>query len=183
MAGHSKVAKSTGKRKRSTRKKSNKALMRDLRSRANLEALDLNTDRFREISPETALQECLDRAFAYLRFYASEADKLPADKIWRDTIAGRIPHEAIRAEKDMRAEVAYLAGRALDIGLETRKVQLGERAADMLTDFIESVMEEVGLNAEQRRKLGPAIRHHLPVVEGTTTTPSPAALPAGRKAA
>lgn len=158
--------------------------MRDLRSRANLQALGTTEDRLKDISPTLALQECLDRAYAYMLFYANEAAKLPESEIWRDTLSGKIPHETIRAERDARAEVAYLAGRALDIGIEEKKVQLAEAAAAMIANLVESVMDEVGLTADQRKRVGPAIRHQLSDIDGEAKpATSPAALPAGRKVA
>lgn len=161
--------------KRSTRngkkKKRNKALMRELRQRAVTE-VENRDSLFRDVSPEDALQTVLNNAHAMMLFYEEEAGKVKKSELWRDTISGRIPHEAIRAAQQSRAEVAHLAGRAIDLGLELRKVNLAERNADILTVFIESVMNEVGLNPAQRRKLGPAIRL---TIANMAQEPSPAA--------
>jgi hypothetical protein len=58
---------------------------------------------------------------------------------------------------------------ALDIGIEEAQLKLAEREADMVSDYLEAVISDLSLTPDQRRKLGPAMRRHLELIEGTAT--------------
>jgi hypothetical protein len=141
----------------------NSRLMRDMKARA---ALDPSRPAFNDVSPEQALQETLDRAYSWMIYWATVADKLSIEDRWRSTINGKIPHEAIRAEAEYRQEVAYLAARALDLGIAERQVALNERTAAALVGVLDQAMDAAGLNKDQRRALGAGLRE---AIEGTAT--------------
>jgi hypothetical protein len=58
---------------------------------------------------------------------------------------------------------------ALDIGIEEAQLKLAEREADMVSDYLEAVISDLSLTPDQRRKLGPSMRKHLELIEGTAT--------------
>lgn len=145
----------------------NSRLMRDMKSKA---ARDPSKPVFKNIAPEEALQETLDRAYSWMIYWATAADKLSIEDRWRSTINGKIPHEAIRAEAEYRQEVAYLAARALDLGIAERRVALEERTANALIGVLDAAMDAAGLNKTQRRALGAGLRE---AIEGQATERDP----------
>jgi hypothetical protein len=56
---------------------------------------------------------------------------------------------------------------ALDIGIEEAQLTLAEREADMVSHYLEAVISDLSLTPEQRRQIGPAMRRHLELIEGT----------------
>lgn len=148
----------TSKGKPKRRKTARRLLLREMREMATVDVL--NRD-FMQVSPEDALQECLNRAYEYMLVFARMAETIPKDKLFRETINGEILHPVIRAESEVRAEVAYLAAKSMDLGLAERQVQLSERTTDIFSEVIEAVMTQIGLNETQRQAVGPALREQM----------------------
>jgi hypothetical protein len=58
---------------------------------------------------------------------------------------------------------------ALDIGIEEAQLKLAEREADMVSHYLEAVLTDLSLTPEQYKRLGPSMRRHLELIEGTAT--------------
>lgn len=62
--------------------------------------------------------------------------------------------------------VAKYAATAVNMGVAERQVRLAEQQTKLMQRLLEGVMGELELTPEQRRKVGPAIRSQLDVIEG-----------------
>jgi hypothetical protein len=58
---------------------------------------------------------------------------------------------------------------ALDIGIEEAQLKLAEREADMVSHYLEAVLTDLSLTPEQYKRLGPSMRRHLELIEGTVS--------------
>jgi hypothetical protein len=58
---------------------------------------------------------------------------------------------------------------ALDIGIEEAQLKLAEREADLVSHYLEAVLTDLSLTPDQRKKLGPSMRRHLELIEGTVS--------------
>jgi hypothetical protein len=61
--------------------------------------------------------------------------------------------------------VSSYAANATAMGLDAKLAQLAETQTRLVTELIEGVMNEIGLTPEQRKKLGPAIRSNMTMIE------------------
>jgi hypothetical protein len=76
------------------------------------------------------------------------------------------PHVWYRLRENKLLQVAKVAKMATDMGVSERMANLAAEQTAMMGEFLEEVVEAVGLTKEQRKLLGPAIREALPTIEG-----------------
>lgn len=62
--------------------------------------------------------------------------------------------------------MAKYARMAAEMGVEERTIALAERQSKYITDFVEQVLEDIELTPRQHKRLGPAMRRHLELLEG-----------------
>lgn len=121
-----------------------------------------NSEPVRGVDPYDAVQECLENAVGHMRMFQSIADELdPETELWRDTIAGRLPHEAIRALERTRIEVNQIAAGMIKLGLDERRQKVDEAKVAMLGAALALAADDAGLGAADKRKLGAALRSRL----------------------
>lgn len=108
--------------------------------------------------PYEVIQEALENGLGYMRMYQAIVDDLTEDDLWRDTMVGRVPHEAIRALRDVRVEVSQLSAAAIKLGLDERRQRLDEAKVAMLGAAIREAAMRAGLKDSDTRRLGSALR-------------------------
>ena len=129
------------------------------------------------VSTADALQECLDRAVALLRFATDQVDQLTADvpddvlsslPVQDDPLFEVIknpqgpdliqPHRYILMEKEARMEVEKLAAMMTQLGIAERVVRVREAEAALLVAAVRDAAVDAGLTHDQVRALGEALR-------------------------
>lgn len=153
----------TKKQKAARRKRRNeqRKLLREARAITGLTAEDLG-----RIDPVQAIQATLDRSYAQLVVAATEADNLPADELWRDTMVGRIPNEWIRLEGELRKEVQNIAGKMLQLDIDDRKAHAAELIAAAMAPVLEGVFKDLKLSDKQKARARESLGNHLRLLEG-----------------
>jgi hypothetical protein len=122
------------------------------------------------------MDEVLRRAVGHFRFAAAQVDKLPLDQAFTLSIdaQGNIVHKEhwwIQAERACREEVSDLALRMSGLDIDARRVAIAEAQAVLMTRALQSAIESIGLNPEQRRALGPALRQARAMLVGEQAEP------------
>jgi hypothetical protein len=132
------------------------------------------------ISTADALQECLDRAVALLRFASNQIDNLLIDA--PDDLANLgyeedplfevitnpqgpdtlLPHRYLKMEEEARREVEKLAAMMTQLGIAERVVRVEEAKAALIVAAIRESALEAGISHDQVRLLGAALRRRLP---------------------
>lgn len=118
------------------------------------------------IDPGAALQLTLDRAVSMLTFAGAKADALNEDEITVHTAFGPVDHQWIRLERELRQEVAGIAARMVQIGIAEHHLRLKEAQATLLLQAILAAARDAGIPRDKVKRLGPALRTHLEVVQG-----------------
>jgi hypothetical protein len=118
------------------------------------------------VTTADAMQECLDRAVALFRFAASKVDELSDDDLYL-TVRGpngaesRIPHQFVEMETEARLEIEKLAAMMTQLGIAERTVRIEEAKAALVIAAIRDAAIDVGLDNDQIRLLGQAIRTRI----------------------
>jgi hypothetical protein len=115
--------------------------------------------------PTEAVQMVLDRAVAIHQYAAVKAEGLTQEQFWRETMMGRIPHEWVRFEADMRREVLNVAGRMLQLDIAGRQANAAEVLASTLAPVLEGIFSELKLTPEQREQAPALLRRELEALE------------------
>jgi hypothetical protein len=148
-------------RRRKKRRNENRKLLREVNRVAAMEAVVE-----RDVDPADALQDVLDAAVARLHVAMAHANELDEDEVFRDTMMGKIPNEWLRLEKDLRSEVAVLAGRMIGLNIAGRQANAAEALATAIAPVLSGVFDGLGLTAAQKRKAPELVREHLQLIEG-----------------
>lgn len=140
------------------------------------------------ISTGDALQECLDRAVALMRFAQQQVDQLPYnDTVPTDPDTG-LPllaslsyqddplyevidnpqgpdvvqrHRYLLMETEARVEVEKLAAMMTQLGIAERVVRVEEAKAALLIAAVRDAAISAGFDHDDVRKLGEALRHRV----------------------
>lgn len=139
------------------------------------------------ISTAQALQECLDRAVALLRFAAQQVDNLAwppgydphdadalslgdlppeQDPMWvvvvNDQGPDQIrPHRYVTMEREARLEVEKLAAMMTQLGVAERVVRVEEAKAALMVAAVREAAMEAGFDHDAIRLLGAALRKRI----------------------
>lgn len=142
-----------------------------------------------DVSPIDALANAMKIAAGEVRYCTEQIARLSDEELFERptrTVYAEMPSggwEMVEEARDAEVisrwhqlrsaamdRMARYAKMALDVGLEERQQALHEKQAALIARFFESVMNEVELSDEQRKLLGPTMRRHLELIEGTATT-------------
>ena len=159
MAGRPQTRKNRRKGRRLGPKTKQRALLKDALRKSAIEAPDM------QAVPDEALQAVLDRTYSMLAFAMKKVDRLNGTELWRNTREGRVPNEWIRLEQDLRAEVAYISGRMIDLNIEGRKANAAELMASAIAPVLKRILSELELTDEQRKAAPRIVRQHLTLLE------------------
>ena len=122
----------------------------------NRSASELGSD------PVAILQEVLDGAVADLRYAQTRVDELPEDQLFRDSvIEGRVPSEWVNLRDKYRAELERMCNSMVRAGIADRAVQIREAEAVLMIGAIQQAALDIGLDGEQVRELGAALRQRF----------------------
>jgi hypothetical protein len=119
-----------------------------------------------DIDPAQALQWQVNRLMDLCRHAASKVDELPEDELTIMTQFGPVDHHWVRLEGRYRQELGALCVQVERVGLAERLVRLEEAKAQLLVRAITEAAREVGISRDKVRKLGPALRTQLRLVQG-----------------
>lgn len=133
------------------------------------------------ISTAQALQECLDRAVALLRFTADQVDSLfidfptdlplseldpEDDPLYEVTHNEQGPdvvrlHRYVLWEREARLEVEKLAAMMTQLGVAERVVRVEEAKAALMVAAVREAAMEAGIPHDQVKMLGAALRRRI----------------------
>jgi hypothetical protein len=119
------------------------------------------------VTPSEAVVGTLELVAGQLAYATLKVGELPEDKMFVNTIQGKVPHHWIQMQGTLQERIVKFAGAAASMGVAERKVDLLEAQTKMMGELLEGVMKDVGLSAAQRKKVGPAIRNNLALIEGS----------------
>ncbi len=71
----------------------------------------------------------------------------------------------VRWQERLMDKVAKYAATAVNMGVQERQIKLAEEQTRLMAQLLEGVMSEVDLTPAQRKRVGPAIRNQLAIVE------------------
>jgi hypothetical protein len=137
------------------------------------------------ISTADALQQCLDRAVSLLRFAQDQVDEIIPES-WQlpegyDSIS-QLPveqdplfevtpnpngaptvrrHRYLEMEAEARTEVEKLAAMMTQLGIAERVVRVQEAQAALMISAVRDAAMMIGLDNDQIRELGAALRHRV----------------------
>lgn len=117
-------------------------------------------------SPGEAIAGVLNLAVSRLMYVNAQVQALKEEEIWTGESEERL-NKWLRWEDRLSDKVAKYAGTAVSMGVAEREVAVKEAQTLLVGKFIEAVLEEVGLTAKQRKKVGPAIRQKAPLLLGS----------------
>lgn len=150
------VPSTTGKERTARRKAEGKAVAQTKRNRRLLaqvhhEAREVALAGKRIPSdPADAVQEVLDAMLAMWRHAWLEVQTLEETDYWRETIAGKIPHEWIREHERLGLQIVHVASKATAMGVAERRVRLDEAKAILFAGIVDTVMKEFNVPQDQR---------------------------------
>lgn len=126
------------------------------------------------VSTADALQECLDRAVAYMRFAADKVDSLMVDDLEQGEDDGffvtRVnaqggttiePNRWYKMEREARLEVERLAAMMTQLGIAERVVRVREAEAALVVAAVREAAIEANIPHDQVRELGAALRRRV----------------------
>lgn len=126
-------------------------------------------------SMESMLEDLRNRAYALWRYAAAEVDALPEDEFWVRKVDAQFnvvvePNKWVQYEAACRAELEDLGVKLIGLGLEERRVRIEEAEAEVVTKFLDAVLDGLNLTEAQQQALPVAIDRALPVIEGRAVT-------------
>lgn len=139
------------------------------------------------ISTGDALQQCLDRAVALWNFAASQVDALEiaddpnvpaAEDGFFEVVDNPQGPDVVTAnrwyvmEREARLEIEKLAAMMTQLGIAERVVRVEEAKAALLVAAVRDAAMEAGLDHDQVRALGVALRHRVEQGLGQEKTPA-----------
>lgn len=117
-------------------------------------------------SPVEALQWLVSRLTSLTKHAAMKADQLREDELTIMTAFGPLDHQWVRLERQYRQELTTMCVNVERVGLAERLVQLEEAKAHLLVQAIQAAAKEAGIPRDKVKRLGPALRKHLTLVQG-----------------
>ena len=93
-------------------------------------------------------------------------DQLDEGDIFVQTAFGPMENEWMRLESRFAQELTSLCVNIERVGLQERMVRIEEGKAALLVRALTEAAREAGIPRDQVRKLGPALRTQLQVLEG-----------------
>ena len=93
-------------------------------------------------------------------------DQLDEGDIFVQTAFGPMENEWMRLESRFAQELTSLCVNIERVGLQERMVRIEEGKAALLVRALTEAAREAGIPRDQVRKLGPALRAQLQVLEG-----------------
>ena len=109
-------------------------------------------------TPEMLFENLLDQINGQLHQVNTAVSEIPADEMWRDTIAGRQPNEWIVLQKDLMDRAFRFAHSALGMNLKRRQVEVEEAQAAMVAFMLKEALVRAGLPARQQKDIMAAVR-------------------------
>mgnify|MGYP006150958511 CR=1 FL=1 len=143
----------------------NRRLMLEVRK----EASEFAEGLARNVDPASAVQFVLDNIASAYEYATQQMWTIPEEEYWRDTIAGKIPHEWVREQERLGLQLVHVAGKAAAMGLAERQVRMQEAQAAIFATVVEAVLVEVGLDGDKRRLVHQGIAMRLDDIVGTAT--------------
>jgi hypothetical protein len=162
----------------------NPAVLRDWLTRVEGRFMGVPTD----VTPEDALMQAIRITAGEVEYCNQQIARLSEDELFErpnKTVYAEMPNggwemveerrdaEVISRWQQLRSSamdrMTRYAKMALDVGIEERQTAIHERQAMVIARFFETVMDEIGLTDDQLQTLGPTMRRHLALIEGTAT--------------
>lgn len=119
-----------------------------------------------DVAPGQVLISLMNLAAGQLAYVTQKVGELPEEKLFVDSIGGKIPNHWVRLQRTLMLDLKEYAKTAAGAGIDERMTRLAEEQAQQFNAVLEAVMEEVGLSSKQRAKVGPAIRGQLVAIQG-----------------
>lgn len=122
------------------------------------------------VTPGQAMQGVMRLAAGQLMYATSkvaelkDGDEMGVHGMWEMTEAGPMPNRWIRLQGQLMDKLAKYGKACADMGMAERQQALAEEQTQMLGRFLEHVVGDLGLTAAQQKRLGPAIRKHMPLL-------------------
>ena len=113
------------------------------------------------VTPTQAISGVLRLAVGNLAYVNAKVLELDGEDIWDPE-----NRRWITWQERLMDRVAKYAATAVNMGVAERQVQLAEQQTRFMGELLEAVMGEIELTPEQRKRVGPAIRNQLAVIEG-----------------
>lgn len=125
------------------------------------------------------LQQVLDRCMDHWRLACKEVDGLEMDErlvVRIDEQGNRLvePHIWIQYEQMLRAELTDLAIRMGHLGVDERRVRVQEAQIELLGRAVLAAAHFIGLDVNQQKQLGAALRDELMKLEDPSGAENPA---------
>lgn len=117
------------------------------------------------VTPSRAVLGTLHLAAGQLAYATLKVGELDEEDMFVDTIAGKMPHHWIRLQGELEERVVRFSAAAAHMGVAERQTDLMAAHTEMMGELLRTVITDVGLTAAQRKKLGPALRKALPLIE------------------
>jgi hypothetical protein len=139
-----------------------------------------------------AMELVLDRAMQYWRLAVKESDKLDQDELWVNYIDGNgnvraEPNKWVQWDQALRSEIFEMAARMQGLNIDERRAKIQEAQTEILGRALQAAAAAIGLQPEQQKALGGALREQLTLITSEPQQPfTPKGEPAtieGREAA
>ncbi len=126
----------------------------------------------RRVSPMEALEAVLNLAAGQLVYATAKVSEMTEDELFvkgfsaEGNYIGMVPDHWLKMQHELMNDVAKYAKMGADAGIAERGQVLQEAQTAMMAQVIEAVVGDLGLSAEQKEALGPAIRERMTVLQG-----------------
>lgn len=115
------------------------------------------------VTPTQAITGVLHIAAGNLAYVSRKVVELDEDAVFTESGA---KDKWVRWQEQLLDRVSRYAATAVGMGVAERQVELATEQTRMMGDLLEAVLDDVGLSKAQRKKVGPAIRKNIAVIEG-----------------
>ena len=109
-------------------------------------------------TPEMLFENLLDQVNGQLSQVNTAVSNIPAEEMWRDTIAGRQPNEWILLQRDLMDRAFRFAHSALGMNLKRRQVEVEEAQAAMVAFLLREALTRANLPKRQMDAVMVAVR-------------------------
>ena len=111
-----------------------------------------------ELDPHQALLNEVYRSAGHVQWLEDKVRLLTDGDMSEETIAGKVPNFWIRWYTDERMRLVNSAAVCIKAGVAERRVKIAEEQGRVLADAIRTILNELGLNADQQRKAPEIVR-------------------------
>lgn len=119
-----------------------------------------------ELTPAQGVMGVLGASAVEMAYATEQIAGLSEEQMWELASSGDlVPNKWIRFRHAVMDRIVRTSKTAADIGIAERQINLAEEQTRMMGELLEGVMGELELTAKQRKKVGPAIRSQLAVIE------------------